>query len=171
MCKKTESLKSNIINFLNDDAVIDYLNEIHNYGLLLAKIAKKQDLKTREIQIDDPEIIAEYDFHREKIKDTFDSLRLSLLKYGLEKEVFKPFCNEQGHVKAKFGHIADLINLAKFFVAIIRNHKDDKLTMTLGERIRNLMEIKSSEKYMLIAELTSLKDHSRILEEKVEQPN
>lgn len=98
-------------------------------------------------------------------------MRLSLFKYGLEKEVFKPFCNEQGYVKANFGHIADLINLAKFFAAIIRNHKDDKLTMTLGERIRNLMEIKSSEKYMLIAELTSLKDHSRTIEERVKQLN
>lgn len=51
MCKKTETLKSNIISFLNDDAVIDYFNEIHNYGLLLAKIAKNKVWKREKYKL------------------------------------------------------------------------------------------------------------------------
>lgn len=169
MNSRIKKLKENIIKFVSDVSVQDYLNEIDNYGSFLLRISKQQNLNTREIVIDDPEIKAEYDFHREKIADTFGNLKAALSQRELNKEGLSLFCNERGHVEEEYASIIDTIHLAKFFAAIIRNHKTDNLDMTLGERMNNLAEMDIRSKQMMLAELTSLKNQSDVLEEKALQ--
>jgi len=167
MCIKIDELTENIIEFLHDDSVIEYINEIDNYGKLLEKISKIQNFDTKEIVIQNSYLEAEYDYRRERISVTFKNLRLALKKYELHKQNLSHFHDESEFIKKEYIHIAGIICLVKWFSAIIRNHKLDNLTMTLGERIKNIKEMNISDMQMQIAELSGLKDQSRDIYKKI----
>lgn len=169
MNSRTKKLKENIIKFVTDVSVQNYLDEIDNYGSFLLKISQQQNLDTREIVINSPEMKAEYDFHKEKVAETFGNLKAALSQRELNKEGLSLFCDDKGYVEHEYANIIDLIHFAKFFAAIIRNHRADNLEMTLGERIQSLSQMDIRSKQMMLAELTCLKNQSDILEEKALQ--
>jgi hypothetical protein len=164
---RISEFKKNIIGFVNDDAVIGYINGIDDYGKLMIRISKIQDFNTKEIIIENPDLEAEYDYHRSHILVTFNGLRLALKKYKLEKENFRQFYDTKGRIKIEYASFCDFINITKEFSAIIRNYSHTKLDMTLGERIVDLGKMHISDKQMQIAELTGLKTQTKHIQERV----
>lgn len=164
MSPKTKELAENILDFVTDESVIKYLNQIEEYGKFIIEISKTHSLDAVEID-NNPELEKTYNEHRERISSAFKDLNNALNSRGLDRSSLLMFYKKgETIIKDEYADYIDFIGIIRFFAALIRNHKNDKLKMTLAERFKDLKKIGISERQMEIAELISLKKHSKIIE-------
>ena len=149
MDQNKRALIKNLNLFFQTREYKSCIEEIQKYAVFLSKIAKLQEYKSIEIEIDDPKLKAEYNEFKSTIPKSLEFIQEEFVKINFTKENLKEISDCK--------RLHDMAHKGRLLVGLINNFKIDDFEKTLGERIQELASMNFEHRDEVASDVLGIK--------------